>query len=107
MKTWEKWTVELPRVNGLNVNNSYLGETLEMKVRRITELKEPITDGSPVIYTERSEGVKPEYNIRTDRFDIALDAMDKVNRSNLAKRMQVVNKESSKDEPNTATNEIA
>ena len=107
MKHWEKWTVELPRVNGLSINNSYLGETLEMKVRRITELKEPITDGSPVIYTERSEGVKPEYNIRTDRFDIALDAMDKVNRNYLAKRMQVINKESSNDEPNTGTNEIA
>lgn len=107
MRNWEKWTVKLPQVNVLSVNSSFLGETLEMKVRRITELKEPITDGSPVIYTERSEGVKPEYNIRTDRFDIALDAMDKVNRSNLAKRMQVVNKESSNDEPNTATNEIA
>ena len=107
MKTWNKMVVNLQRNSELNINNSIQGETLETKVKRITELKEPITDGSPIIYTDRKEGVKAEYNIRTDRFDIALDAMDKVNRSNLAKRMTVVEKETSKDESKPATNEIA
>ena len=79
MKTYSRNTVTLSE-GQLSINNSFEGETIETKVRRITESKEPITDGAPVIYTDRKDGTKPEFNIRTDRFDIALDAMDYVNR---------------------------
>jgi hypothetical protein len=41
------------------------GESIEDKVRRITENNEPITDGAPIIYTNREDGVLPAYNIRT------------------------------------------
>ena len=102
MKTYNRNTVTLSEGN-LNINFSYEGETIETKVRRITESKEPITDGAPVIYTDRKDGTRPEFNIRTDRFDIALDAMDYVNRSRTAKRLEVVKKESSNDEPKQAT----
>nr|DAF82401.1 MAG TPA: hypothetical protein [Microviridae sp.] len=61
------------------------GETIEEKVKRITENNEPITDGAPIIYTNRDDGVLPAYNIRTDRWDIAQQAMDAVNQANLAK----------------------
>ena len=61
------------------------GESIEDKVRRITENNEPITDGAPIIYTNRDDGVLPAYNIRTDRWDIAQEAMDAVNQANLAK----------------------
>lgn len=61
------------------------GESIENKVKRITENNEPITDGAPIIYTNRDDGVLPAYNIRTDRWDIAQDAMDAVNQANLAK----------------------
>ena len=47
---------------------------------------EPISDGAPVIYTERKDGVLPEYNIRTDRMEIAVEGMDKVAKSHTAKR---------------------
>lgn len=70
----------------LQVNNAITGETIEKKVRRITQNKEPITDGAPIIFTERREGVNPAYDIRTDKWEIALDAMDKVNRTELARR---------------------
>lgn len=62
------------------------GETIEQKMRRAMDNKEPIKDGAPLIYTERKEGVRPEFNPRTDRFEIAVDAMDKVTKSKLAKR---------------------
>lgn len=62
------------------------GEPIEAKMRRILNNKEPISDGAPIVYTERKEGVKPEYDIRTDRFDIATEAMDKVHKSHKAKR---------------------
>lgn len=62
-----------------------LGETIEAKVRRITENNEPITDGAPIIYTNRDDGVLPAYNIRTDRWEVAQAAMEAVNQANLAK----------------------
>lgn len=61
------------------------GESIENKVRRITENNEPITDGAPIIYTNRDDGVLPAHNIRTDRWDVAQAAMDAVNQANLAK----------------------
>lgn len=61
------------------------GESIENKVRRITENNEPITDGAPIIYTNRDDGVLPAYNIRTDRWEIAQAAMEAVNQANLAK----------------------
>jgi len=61
------------------------GESIEYKVKRITENNEPITDGAPIIYTNREDGVLPAYNIRTDRWEVAQAAMDAVNQANLAK----------------------
>ncbi len=77
---------------------SYQGESIEGKVRRILSNKEPIKDGAPLIYTERKDGVQPSYNIRTDRFEVAVDAMDRVTRSHLAKRAgKVVDIDSKKE----------
>lgn len=72
--------------NLLRINNTTDGETIEMKVRRITENNEPITDSAPEIFTEKKDGVLPGYDIRSDRFDIAIDAMDKVTGMKRAKR---------------------
>ena len=70
----------------IETNYEYqIGESIENKVRRITENNEPITDGAPIIYTNRDDGVLPAYNIRTDRWEIAQQAMDAVNQANLAK----------------------
>ncbi len=62
------------------------GEPIEWKIERIVNNGEPITDGAPNIYTERKEGVLSAYNIRTDRWEIAADAMDKVQANTQAKR---------------------
>lgn len=70
----------------LEVNKSTQGETIEEKCRRIENNKEPITDGAPIIWTPRHEGVLPQYDIRTDRFEVAIDAMDTVQKSTRAKR---------------------
>lgn len=65
------------------------GESIEEKVRRIVDNNEPIEDTAPMIYTERKDGIKQEYNIRADKWDIALDAMQQVNDS---KRKMIANK---------------
>lgn len=62
------------------------GETIEHKMERVLANKEAITDGAPIIYTERKDGVIPAYDIRTDRWEIAAEAMDKVHASRLAER---------------------
>lgn len=70
----------------IRINKSYEGESIETKVRRIIENKEPIEDVAPMIYTSRKDGVQPQYDIRTDRFELAIEAMDKVQASKAAKR---------------------
>ena len=72
--------------SSIKVNKSYVGERLEEKIQRITSNKEPIKDGAPLIYTERKNGVMAEYNVKTDRFEVAVVAMDKVTKTHLAKR---------------------
>lgn len=65
------------------------GESIEIKVRRMMKNKEPIKDGAPLIFTERKDGVMSAYNIRTDRWEIATDAMDYIRRSKEAKRDEI------------------
>lgn len=75
-----------PQQTTLRVNNSYVGERLEQKVNRIVNNKEPIKDGAPLIYTDRKDGVRAEMNIKTDRWELAIDAMEMVAKNKLAKR---------------------
>lgn len=70
----------------IRVNKSYEGERIEKKVERYMTNGEAIGDTAPLIFTERKDGVLPAYDIRTDRFDVALEAMDKGSRSYRATR---------------------
>ena len=54
---------------------------------RFQENNEPIGETAPLIYTPRKDGVIAAYDVRTDKWDIALDAMSKVNKT----RGQIVN----------------
>ena len=47
---------------------------------------EAIDDTAPLIYTERKDGVSPSHNIRTDRFELALEATDLISKTKIAKR---------------------
>ena len=73
--------VIIPTINNFGPIQTKEGEYIEEKVRRITENGEPIEDGAPIIYTERKDGVNPAYNIRTDRWEIAQNAMEQVGNS--------------------------
>lgn len=72
-------------VKGLSVE-TLEGETIEQKLVRVIYNKEPIKDGAPIIYTERKDGVPAGYNIRTDRWEVAADAMDLVSKNIAANR---------------------
>ena len=54
----------------------------------MVETGEPIKDTSPLIYTPKEKGVRPEYNVRTDKWAVALEAMSAVNKERIAKGQQ-------------------
>lgn len=83
----------------IDLNKSVEGITIEQRVELIMSAKEPIKDGAPLIYTDRKDGVLPDYDIRSDRFEFAIDAMDKVTKGRLAKRAEAM-----KPNENTAIN---
>lgn len=64
-------------------NLIYQAEPREVKLRKIINGEaNNMEDGVfPTIYTEKKDGVQPEFDIRTDRFEVAIDAMDKINQS--------------------------
>ena len=66
-----------------NPDLAYQAEPREVKLRKIISGESnDMEDGVfPTIYTEKKDGVRPEYDIRTDRFEIAIDAIDKINQS--------------------------
>lgn len=66
-----------------NPDLTYQAEPREVKLRKIVNGEaNNMEDGVfPTIYTEKKDGVQPEYDIRTDRFEVAIDAMDKINQS--------------------------
>lgn len=70
----------------IKFNKSKQGETIEQKIERIVNNKEPIKDGAPLLYTERKEGIKASTNIRTDRWEIAVEASNKIAKSYKARR---------------------
>ena len=81
------YTIPKFKKTQFNTNKSVEGETIEMKIDRFINNKETITDkGSTPIYMERKEGVNKAYNIRTDRWEVAIEAMDKVSKSYQARR---------------------
>lgn len=66
-----------------NPDLTYQAEPREVKLRKIINGESnDMEDGVfPTIYTEKKDGVQPEFDIRTDRFEIAVDAVDKINRA--------------------------
>lgn len=67
-------------------NVTYEGESIERQIERIVTQNEPIDETAPLMYTDKTEHVLPQYDIRTDRWEIAQEAQDKVNKSLAASR---------------------
>lgn len=80
------YKVKKPKKTTLRVNATTEGEHFHVRIQRIIQNKEVIDDGVPMIYTKRSEGVLPQYDIRTDRFDIAAQTTTALAKQEAAKR---------------------
>lgn len=83
-------TINKIRINSFpkRTEEDTVGEELITKVRRILDENEPLTDGAPLIYTPKEKGVVPEYNIRTDKWEIAMGAMDRVSEYKMSEFMK-------------------
>lgn len=92
---------------GLSINESSEAETIEQQIERMVTNKEPIKDGAKLLFTERQEGVRAEMNIRTDRWEVAIEATEKIARSYKARReeRQKAKEEDGKTEPIQGTTE--
>lgn len=69
---------------GIRINNSYEGKPLEWELKKMMTEKVPIQATSPEIFTEREKGVMPQYDIRTDRWEIAERSMEIVEQARTA-----------------------
>lgn len=80
-------------------NDSKEGLTIEVELFRISSQNEPAPERGAIemITQRRSVGVEAGNNIRTDRFDIAINAQDKVVRARIAKRDDAIKLKDSKD----------
>ncbi|AXH74832.1 MAG: hypothetical protein [Microviridae sp.] len=71
----------------IEINQATPGEMLETKVERLMHEKSPMEEAAvPLIYTPRSEGIRASTNIRTDRWEVAIEATDKIQKSYKARR---------------------
>lgn len=73
-----KWKLELPhsRIECIVEKDAI---SLEEQMRKATATGQPIDSKAvPLLYTERKDGVLPEYDHRTDRFEIARQAKDRI-----------------------------
>lgn len=72
----------------------YEGESVEMQLERVIIGNEVIEfGGKETVYSERKDGVIPQMNIRTDKFEIAQEAMDARERQREARQIDFMNKE--------------
>lgn len=65
-------------------------KSLEEKIRQAVSTKAPIEAISPIIYTERADGIHPEMDIRTDRQELAIEACEKLTATHLANRNESI-----------------
>lgn len=62
------------------------GTSIEELMRKALHSKEPIEATAKIQYSERKDGVLPQFDIRTDRFEMAMLATDRVHASAAAQR---------------------
>lgn len=76
-----------------------LGETIESQIKRMTTTNEPIDGTAPIIFTPRKDGVRPEYNIRSDKWERALENMEQVARNRQEQRAEWLDKLNTPKDP--------
>lgn len=80
----------------ITINECYEGDCIEEQIRKKMAGEEIQMTGKALLYTERKEGVLPITNIRTDRWEIAQNAVDVRERSRATMKVELNKKEANK-----------
>ena len=83
----------------LNNVELYEGESIEERVRKMTESGEPINDTQPLIYTEKKDGIISAYDIRRDKWDEAIEMTDITNTAMIDKKIKTVDAPKTEEKP--------
>ena len=70
--------------SSIHRSKTEIGLPIQDKIKNVLEQNENLNE-APLIYTEKADGVMAGYNIRTDKWEIAVEAMDKINKIRTAK----------------------
>lgn len=65
-------------VSRIRVQPTMSGISLEEQIRKMMNDKEPIQATAKIDYSERKDGVLPQYDIRHDKFNSAIEATEKM-----------------------------
>lgn len=68
------------------INDSVFGESIEDRIERLRTDNEAISAEAPIIHTNSKEGVRPEYDIRTDKMELAIEVTDIESKNRLLRR---------------------
>lgn len=82
----------------------YTGESIEKKIARVLSNKETIKDQAPLIYTDRKDGVQPDYDIRTDKYEYLVEGHDALAKTRRAKRDNIGKAQKDLDKANNDLN---
>lgn len=80
----------------IDLNQSYEAETMIKKLQKAMDSKTPLDEAAPIVYTNKKDGVMPAYDIRTDRFEVARMATEKMAAYEAAKTENLPKTENSK-----------
>lgn len=83
----------------------YKGESIERKVSRVKSNNEPIKDQAPLTYTDRKDGVLPDFDMRTDKWEYLVEGHDALAKSKRAKRDTVPDTQTETAKENTVNTE--
>lgn len=78
----------------------FRAESIEAKMKRVITSGEPIKDTAPATYTEAKDGVQPDYDIRTDKYEYLVEGHDAVAKTKRAKRDNVAKAQADLDAKN-------
>lgn len=77
--------ITIKPTNRLKRNESYEGRSIEYQLREMKNGTIIEFQNKPEYYTARKDGVVPETDVRTDKFEMMLGATDKLSRARIAK----------------------
>lgn len=99
--------IKIKKTRLLKRNTSYEGISVEQMLRNLMKGEKVDTTGSDLNYTDKKDGVRPEFNIRTDRFEIAQESMETATKAYITTRDNLPKKEKREQEKSSDAEKIA